>query len=60
MRESTDAPRVRPEAVGQERQTDQQNRSGYPGFLRLNGLIWAAVVLTAAVFAAVILIVAVG
>ena len=47
--------RVPPEAVGQERPTQGQNRSGVGGYMRLHGFMWIFVILTALVFVAAIL-----
>ena len=54
MSETTET-RVRPEAVGQERPTPEQNKSGVGGYMRLHGFMWILVILTALVFVAAIL-----
>lgn len=58
MQTVTDRRRVTPEDVGQSGPTDEQNRTGFGGFLRANMLTWIAVFALAAAFAVAIIIAA--
>ncbi len=54
MSETTDTPPVPPEAVGQDRPPQAQNKSGVGGFLTANLLTWIVVIAVFVIFIAAI------
>ncbi len=56
MRDTTDTPDVPPEAVGQDRPTPAENRSGMGGFLKMSLAMWIVVIVVAVVFLAAIVV----